>query len=121
MPHYPSHFPKPPTEKGEKKSHYGSWGVLWYVTQYTLLPKELFMQMFVAMRHWSSLRSLASAILSILDPYWDSSQISCCCPVSWRSCSLGSAILAPSCVPTVHRQSRYWGRLTQSPGSGPGW
>ena len=32
----------------------------------------------------------------ILDPYLDSSWISCC-PVSWRTCSFGSAGLGPSC------------------------
>ena len=35
--------------------------------------------MFIAVSHWSGLRPLASATLSILDPHWDSSQISCCC------------------------------------------
>jgi hypothetical protein len=46
-------------------------------------------------------RLLASATLSVLDSHWDSSQISCC-PVSWRSCRLGSVEPALSHVPAVH-------------------
>ena len=73
------------------------------------------------MRHRSGLRPLASATLSILDPYWDSSLISCCCPGSWRACGYGSGGPAPSHTPAVHRWGRCWGEPTQSPGSGPGW
>ena len=40
---------------------------------------------------------------------WDSSWISCCWPVSWRSCSFGSVGLAPSHAPTVHRWGGSWG------------
>lgn len=49
---------------------------------------------------------LASATLSILESYWDSSQISCWCPVSWRACSFGSSMSVPS-----HTQAvlRCWG------------
>jgi hypothetical protein len=46
--------------------------------------------------HWSGSRPLVSTTLSILDPHQDSSRISCCCPVSWRSSSFGSAGPAPS-------------------------
>jgi hypothetical protein len=46
--------------------------------------------------------------------------VSCCCPVSQISCSLGTAGLL-SCVPTIHRCCRGWGGPTQSPGSGREW
>ena len=91
------------------------------VPQYIPLSTHLYLQMFIAMSHWSGLRPLASATLSILDPYWDSSQISCCCPVSWSSCVSGPAGWAPSLAPAVHRWGGCWGGPTQSPGSGPGW
>ena len=55
---------------------------------------------------WSGSRPLASGTPSILDPQWNSSQISCCCPESWRSCSFGSVESAPSHTPAAHR----WGR-----------
>lgn len=45
------------------------------VAQYTLLLKQLFLQMFIIMSHWSGSKPLASPILLILDPDWDSSQI----------------------------------------------
>lgn len=61
------------------------------------------------------------AILSILDPHWDSSLIFCCCLVSWTSCSFESEGLAASRAPTVYRLGRCWGGPSQSPGSGPGW
>lgn len=47
--------------------------------------------MLTAMSHWPCSKSLVSATLSILDPYWDSSWMPCCCPVLCRSCSFGSA------------------------------
>jgi hypothetical protein len=54
--------------------------------------------MFIAVTLWSGTRLLASATLSILEPQphptQKSSQKSCCCPVSWRSCSLGCVGLA---------------------------
>ena len=75
---------------------------------YTLLPKQLYLQMFIAMSHWSGSRPLDSATLSILDPHQDSSWISCCCPVPWRSCSFGSIVPTLSHAPTVHRWGRCW-------------
>jgi hypothetical protein len=39
------------------------------------------------MSHWPGSRPLAPASLSVLYPHWDSSQISCCCLVTWSSCS----------------------------------
>ena len=67
------------------------------------------------------LRFLASVMTSILDPHQDSSQLSCCCPVSWRSCSFGTEGPASSHVPPVCRWCRFWGGPTQHPGSGPEW
>jgi len=46
--------------------------------------------MLISMRLWSSSRLLASATPSVLDPHWDSSQLACCCPVSWKPCCSGS-------------------------------
>jgi hypothetical protein len=40
-------------------------------TLYNFLSKHLYLQIFIAMCHWSGLRPLASAILSILDPHGD--------------------------------------------------
>jgi hypothetical protein len=58
--------------------------------------------------------SLASATSSILALHWDSLRISCSCPVTWRSCFLGSIEWVPSCTPGFHQ----WGRCLH-PGSGP--
>ena len=69
----------------------------------TFLSKHLCLQMFISMSCWSVLRPLGSATLSILDPYLNSSWRSCCCPVLWRSWSLGSARLAPPWTPAAHR------------------
>lgn len=46
---------------------------------YPIVP---FFAVFIAVSHWSGSKPLASAILSVLDPLWDASQISCCCPMS---------------------------------------
>jgi hypothetical protein len=73
------------------------------VPQNTSLSTLLCLQMLRAMTPWSDTRPLASAIPSILEPYQDSSGISCCCPVSWRSCNFRSAGQALSCAPAVHR------------------
>lgn len=73
------------------------------------------------MSHWFGLRSLTSVTSSILDPHWDSSWLSCCCPVSQRSWSFGSPGPALPHTPIVHRWCRFLHKLTQSPGSGPSW
>ena len=65
-------------------------------------PHIFFLQKFIAVSPWSDLRSLASR----LDPHLDCSQLSCCCPVSWRSCNFGSAGPALLHTPPFHR----WGR-----------
>ena len=92
------------TNKQTKPSHHGSCGVSHGVTQHILLSTHLYLQMLIAMGHWCGWRPLASATLSILDPHWDSSGISWCHHVSWRSA--GPAL---SWTPTVHR----WGGITQ--------
>lgn len=74
------------------------------------------------MSHWSGMKPLASAMLSILDLHWDSVTplISYCCPVPCRSYSFGSARQTPSGAPAVHRWGKCWGGPTESPGSVPG-
>lgn len=44
----------------------------------------------IAVSHWSGSMSLTFAILSILDLHWDFYGLSCCFPVSWRLCKIGS-------------------------------
>lgn len=92
----------------------------WCSPQHNLLPKQFYLQRVIAVSHWSGLRPLTSASLSILDPPRDSSQKSCCSPVSWRSFSCGSAGPAPSHAVTVHRWGGCWGGSTQNLELGPG-
>lgn len=73
--------------------------------------------MFIAVNHWSGPKPLASTNLSILDPHQDSSRISCCCYVSWRSCSFGASGLASSHAPEAHWRGKCWGGPIQIPGS----
>jgi hypothetical protein len=47
--------------------------------------------------------------------HWDSSPISWLCPVSWRSCSFGSAISVPVHSPAVHRLTWCLGGSSQKP------
>jgi hypothetical protein len=54
-----------------------------------LYPHIFACKMFTVMHRWSGPRPLASVTPSVLDPHWDSSRLSCCCPVSWRSYSFG--------------------------------
>lgn len=56
------------------------------------------------LRHWSGLSSLVSVKLTILGRPWVSSWISCCCPLLWRSCSIGPARAASSHAPADHRR-----------------
>lgn len=39
------------------------------VTQYTLLPKQLYLRMFITVSHWPGLKPLASAVTSVLYPH----------------------------------------------------
>jgi hypothetical protein len=89
------------------------------VTQYILLSTHLYLQMFIAVSHWS----VWGLWLLLHYQSWiftgtNSSQISCCCPVSRRLCSFGSAGLALSHAPADPRGGRCWGRPTQNPRSG---
>lgn len=45
----------------------------------------------IAMNCWTGSGPLASATQSILNPYQDSSQISCCSAESWRFCGYSFA------------------------------
>lgn len=54
--------------------------------------------------HWSGSRPLVSITLLTLGPHWDSSWLSCCCPVSWSSCSFRSAGHVPSHASTVYSE-----------------
>lgn len=101
-------------ETKQNPSCCGSCTVSQCVTQCILLSKQLSLQIVTMMSHWTCSGPLVSATLSVLDTHWDSSPISCCCPVSWRS-----AGLAPSLAPAVHRWGRRWGGPTQSFRSGP--
>jgi len=58
---------------------------LQYVTVWTTVYPSV--QIFIVMSHWSGLRSLASVTLSISDPHWGASWLSCCL-MSWRSKAL---------------------------------
>lgn len=52
------------------------------------------------------IRPLAFTISSILDPYRESSRISCCYPESWKSCSNGCTGLSLSYTLATHRWCR---------------
>ena len=69
------------------------------ITQYTLLPTHLHLQMFIAMSHWSGSRPLASATPSILDPHQGCPRKVCFANVIdirhlWI-CRIGCLILVP--------------------------
>lgn len=57
-------------------------------------------------------KPVVSTTLLMLDPHWNSSWISWCCPVLWRFYSFGSAGLVILHVATDHKRSGYWGRAT---------
>lgn len=44
---------------------------------------QFYLQMSIVMNHWFGCRLLASGILLTLDPHWDSSWTSYCCPVKY--------------------------------------
>lgn len=73
-----------------KQSNPGGYGMSLCHTVYPLSIR-LYLQRFIAVNHWFGLRTLALAILSVLDLPRETSQISCCCPVSCRYCSFGSS------------------------------
>lgn len=58
------------------------------VPQHTRESTQLSLQMFITVNHWSGWRPLASDALLVLAPPWDSSQIACCCFVSWSPAAL---------------------------------
>lgn len=79
----PTHLSSPPyhtcqrkqnIETNMKTSLHKSTCVSQCVLQHTHESTQLYLQMFLTVNHWSGLRPLASAALSILAPPWDSSQ-----------------------------------------------
>ena len=72
-------------------------------------PKQLSLQMFITVSHWSGPRPLASATPSILTPHQGSSHI------LLLPCDMEIFSHAPA---AVHRWGRCWGEPTQNPGSG---
>lgn len=76
-------------QQQNKESCHGSYSVSLWVTQlYPLVSSSihLYLQVFIAMNHWFSWRPLALVKPVIMGSYSDFSWISCCCPVSLRSC-----------------------------------
>jgi hypothetical protein len=118
------HILQPPKWKQTNKQKHLTGGVVVChgMSQFTLSSIYLYLQMFSAMSHWSGPRPSASATPSTLDPHEDSCQTPCCCPVSKKSCSFGSAGLIPLHAPAVYRWGGCWGAPTQSPRDlGLGW
>lgn len=88
--------------KIETKAKTVSLWKLCYITQYTIFPKQLYLQ--ISLNEsliW--FEALSSNTSSILDIYWDFSWIYCWWPVSWRSCSFRSVGQTPSSGTSAHR------------------
>ena len=86
------------------------------------LCPHFYVQTFTSVsRHWSGLRLLASAILLILDPQWDSSQLSSCCSVSQDPAALDLQDQPLDILKQFIDGVGVGGGSTQSPGSRPGW
>lgn len=64
---------------------------MWCVIQPTLLPKQLFVQMFITMSCWSGLRPPVSHTPSILNPHENFSWDESCCFPTHGSYGRGSA------------------------------
>lgn len=94
-----------------------SCGVSRCHTAYSFVQTAFCLQMIIAISLWSGSKTLVSAILSILDPHQNSSQLSCS-PVSWKSCSFGSAELALHALQQFIDEMDIGSGPTQSPGSG---
>lgn len=62
-------------------------GKLWCVTQWTLLPKQLYLQMLIAVGHWAGSRSL----LLLHYQHWVLPAVLLLLPMPWRSYCFGSA------------------------------
>lgn len=68
-----------------------------------------------------SSESLTSETPSIMNPHWNFSWLSCCCPESWRFCSYDSVWPVPSHTSAGPRWDRCLSGPTQRPGCGVGW
>jgi hypothetical protein len=71
------------------------------------------LQIYIAMSHWSSTRPLASAVLSTLNPQWDSCWRSCCWAVSRISINF--------CTHRASPLMQFIGREEVRIGQSPGW
>lgn len=67
-----------------------------------------------------SSESLTSETPSIMNPHWNFSWLSCCCPESWRSCSYDSVWPVPSHTSAGPRWDRCLSGPTQRPECGFG-
>lgn len=69
-------------KRGRNQSHHGSSSV----TRCKLLCLYIFTSKCSLKNYWSGSRPLVSVRVLILDPHWNSTLLSCCCRVRWRSC-----------------------------------
>jgi hypothetical protein len=95
-----------PPQNREKKSLCGSCILSQCVLPYTLLTTLLYLQMFIAITCCGT-RPLGTPILSIPEPYRDSSQslsLSCVMEILWFYICRTS----PSCTLAVHQWCRCW-------------
>lgn len=97
------------TPQNKKQVSPREHGVPWPVPQYSFLPRQLYLQMFVAPCHCSGLRPPPSATPSVLDTDPASSWISCCWPEALR--------LQAQAHHVLQQFNDGWGEPTQSPGS----
>lgn len=97
----------PPTKesKNTNQNHLTTAAAVCHFIPYILLPKQHYMQMFTEISHWSGSGPAASAILPVLDSYWDSSQcfIVALCHGNPAALHLQD-MHAPLPAPAVHRQ-----------------
>lgn len=59
--------PRTPHKEDHIPSSLGHWK-LWYARQQKFLPSQLYLQMFITMRHWSDLESSRLLVITLLLP-----------------------------------------------------
>lgn len=89
----PCNLPRITFQRRRNKENLIIEAVVWRSSHSEPFSPYIFMCKCSRQSHWSGLRPLVSNTLSILDPHWDSSWISCCCWVTWKS-----AGPVPSCA-----------------------